>query len=169
MDVLSSDIASQVANRHIHGPFASPPFDTFRTLPIRAMTCKHSSKVRCIHHLSWPEGNSVNDRIPDSKASIVYDMVEQAIQDLINLGPGFLIIKLNLKSAFCHIPICPDDWPLLGFEWLRKLYYDTILTFGMRSAPYIFNLFAEALHWILQHNLSTRMHHYLDNFLTIFP
>jgi hypothetical protein len=39
---------------------------------------------------------------------------------------------------------------------------------GCRSAPYLFNLFAEALHWILQRHLPARIRHYLDDFLKIF-
>ena len=43
-----------------------------------------------------------------------------------------------------------------------------MLSFGLRSAPYIFNLFAEALHWILQRHIPARIRHYLDDFLQIF-
>src|SRR5882724_7981604 len=39
--------------------------------------------------------------------------------------------------------------------------------FGGKSAPYIFNLFAEALHWIERH-IPENLHHYLVNFLPIF-
>jgi hypothetical protein len=35
-------------------------------------------------------------------------------------------------------------------------------------APYIFNLFAEALHWIIQHHIPAALHHYLDDFLLNF-
>jgi hypothetical protein len=47
-------------------------------------------------------------------------------------------------------------------------YYDIVLDFGCRSAPYIFNLFAEGLHWILQQHLPAFVRHYLDDFLKIF-
>jgi hypothetical protein len=47
-------------------------------------------------------------------------------------------------------------------------YYDTVLGFGCRSAPYIFNLFVEALHKILEHHLPAFLHHYLNDFLGIF-
>src|SRR5882724_11251927 len=40
--------------------------------------------------------------------------------------------------------------------------------FGGKSAPYILNLFAEALHWIIECHLPTSLHHYLDDFLPIF-
>jgi hypothetical protein len=47
-------------------------------------------------------------------------------------------------------------------------YYDIVLGFGCCSAPYIFNLFAEGLHWILQRHLPAFVRHYLDDFLKIF-
>ena len=38
----------------------------------------------------------------------------------------------------------------------------------MRSAPYIFNLFAEGLHWIIPQHIPGDIRHYLDDFLPIF-
>lgn len=96
-------------------------------------------------------------------------MIDRAILDLVASGLGSLMLKLDLESAFRHIPVRQADWPLLGFKWLGNFYHDLVLAFGARSAPYIFNLFAEALHWILQRNLPTRIRHYLDDFLSIFP
>ncbi|KAG5715762.1 Integrase/recombinase xerD like protein [Termitomyces sp. T112] len=169
IETLSADIATQVTNGRMCGPFTSPPFSNFCTSPIRAITRKRLLKVRRIHHLSWPQGSLINDGIPDAEATIIYDMVEQAIHDLAASGLGSLMLKLDLESVFHHIPIQHVDWPLLGFEWLRKLYYNIVLVFGARSAPYIFNLFAEALHWILQRNIPAWVCHYLNNFLAIFP
>ena len=78
------------------------------------------------------------------------------------------MVKLDLEQAFRHIPVRPEDWHLLGFTWEEKFYYDIVFGFGLRSAPYIFNLFAEALHWILDRHLPARIRHYLDDFLKIF-
>lgn len=78
------------------------------------------------------------------------------------------MVKLDLEQAFCHIPVRQADWPLLSFNWRDKLYHDIVLAFGLRSAPYVFNLFAEALHWILERHIPARLRHYLDDFLAIF-
>lgn len=40
---------------------------------------------------------------------------------------------------------------------------------GLRTAPRIFNLFAEALHWVLETLHEWNVTHYLDDFLCIFP
>jgi hypothetical protein len=43
------------------------------------------------------------------------------------------------------------------------------LPFGLRTAPRIFNLFAEALHWIFATLYGWNLTHYLDDFLFVFP
>ncbi|KAF7342789.1 Integrase/recombinase xerD [Mycena sanguinolenta] len=158
-----------LAKGRIRGPFPAPPFPHFRSSPLGLAIRKHSGKLRQIHHLSWPRGTSVNDGIPDLAASITYEMFDRAVADLVASGPSSLMIKLDLEQAFHHIPIRPADWPLLGYEWGGQFFYELFLMFGLRSAPYIFNLFAEALHWILQHHIPARICHYLDDFLKMFP
>jgi hypothetical protein len=39
------------------------------------------------------------------------------------------------------------------------------LPFGLCTSPFIFNLFAEGLHWILEHVFEQSLVHYLDDFL----
>ena len=43
------------------------------------------------------------------------------------------------------------------------------LPFGLRTAPSIFKLFAEALHWIFETLHEWNVTHYLDDFLFMFP
>jgi hypothetical protein len=160
---LSADIAAQVANRRTAGPFAN-----FCRSPVGAVTRKRSTKIRRIHHLSWPRSCSVNDSNADAEAAIRYDMIDRAITDIVRASHGSVLVKLDLESAFRHIPVRPEDWHLLGFTWENQFYHDLVLGFGCRSAPYIFNLFAEALHWILQRHLPAAIRHYLNDFLKIF-
>ena len=49
------------------------------------------------------------------------------------------------------------------------MYDDTCLPFGLRSAPYLFNQFAKALHCILSFQHSVEAIHYLDDFLLVGP
>lgn len=64
------------------------------------------------------------------------------------------------------IPIHPEDRFLLGMSKRSLFYLDLALPFGLRSAPFIFNQFAEGWHGILQNNYTVRfLLHYLDNFL----
>lgn len=126
-------------------------------------------KWRLIVDLSYPKGNSVNDGIPKRLCSIKYITIEDAIQHILSLGPGTLIAKIDIKSAFRLLPIHPGDRHLLGMKWNNEVYLDTCLPFGLRSAPRLFNVLADLLEWILQQKGVTFSLHYLDDFLTAGP
>ena len=126
------------------------------------------AKLRVINHLSWPQGTSINDSIPDSESNITYESFDSAVAKICRLGHSTLLTKLDLKDAFCHIPVRQADWHLLGCTWAGQFYYNIVLIFSAKSAPYIFSLFAEGLHWIIQHHIPASLHHYLDDFLLIF-
>ena len=61
------------------------------------------------------------------------------------VGPGTLLAKVDLKNAFRLCPVRPEDWHLLGIRWRGQYYVDKCLPFGLRSAPFLFNMVAEAL------------------------
>ena len=62
-------------------------------------------------------------------------------------------------------PVRPEDWCLLGHQFNNQFFVDTRLPFGCRSSPYIFNLFADILQWILiSCFLIPHVLHYLDDF-----
>lgn len=71
--------------------------------------------------------------------------VDDAVAMLVTLGPGALMAKADLKSAFHMIPVHRADWELLGMFWQGHYYVDTRLPFSLRSAPYLFNKYADAL------------------------
>ena len=86
------------------------------------------------------------------------------------LGTGALLSKIDLKNAFRLIPVRQADWNLLGIHWKDKYYIDTCLPFGLRSAPFLFNQLADAIHWILHQQYGVHhLLHYLDDFLTAGP
>ena len=168
--IVDNDIRTLAAHSHISGPFHAPPLLNFCCSPLGVVAHgKHQpSKFRVINHLSWPEGGSINDGIPDTEVSIAYDSFHCAVDDLRTLGPGTLLAKLDLKDAFRHIPIRSADWHLFGFLWSDQFYYLLVLAFGLKTAPYVFNLFAEALHWVIERHIPLRICHYLDDFLLAF-
>ena len=122
---------------------------------------------RRIHDLSCPRGLSVNDGIPQHFGSLKYQTIDDAITIIAAHGRGVRLHKRDLKDAFRKIPVSPFDYWLLLFEWLGKFYVDIALPFGLSTAPFLFNLFAEGLHWILEHTYSQSLVHYLDDFLLI--
>ena len=103
-------------------------------------------------HLSAPEGHSINDYISRDEFSLCYSTIDNALALLRRFDRGALMAKLDLQAAFRMVPILPSEWELLGMSWRDQYYVDTLLPLGLRSAPSIFNNFASALHWFLEHN-----------------
>ena len=69
-----------------------------------------------------------------------------------------------------HTSVNRQDWELLGIHWRGSYYVDKQLPFGLRSAPFLFNELANALHWIITNNYHIpHLIHYLDDFLLISP
>ena len=85
------------------------------------------------------------------------------------LGPGALLAKVDIESAYCLIPVHPQDRPLQAVQWNGNIYVDPMLPFGLRSAPKIFNAVADALNWHLQQAGIPLVCHYLDDFVIIGP
>ncbi len=55
-------------------------------------------------------------------------------------------------------------------EWEGLYYFDKVLPFGLRRAPYLFNKLSYGLEWILQHKCAiSYVTHFLDDFLIMEP
>ncbi|KAJ1581758.1 hypothetical protein NDA12_001411 [Ustilago hordei] len=74
-----------------------------------------------------------------------------------------------MTDAFQHVVTTLADAHLLSFSFDGRFFMETGLTFGGRSSPWIFNLFAEALHWIMQLAMGHPVNHYLDDFFGAVP
>ena len=146
--IITMELAKEVEAGRVLGPFATPPMTTFRSSGLGAIPKKNGM----ILHLSAPCGSSVNDGIDKDEFPVQYSTVDDAVELISRYGTGTILAKIDLKAAFRMVPIDPKDWDLLGMKWQGSFYLDTCLPFGLRSAPYLFNHFAEALHWILDNN-----------------
>ena len=127
----------------------------------------NEGKWRLITDLSYPTGHSVNDGINPALCSLRYTTVEIVASEAAALGPGALIAKVDIESAYLLVPVHPDDRSLLGLRLGDKLYIDPMLPFGLRSAPKIFTAVADALEWCLRSCGIAHTHHYLDDFVVL--
>jgi hypothetical protein len=168
--VVSSNLATEVSLGRVAGPFDTPPFPNFQVSPIGLVPKKHSNKFRTIFHLSFPKSGitSINYSISPEDFSLQYVSIDDAIEGIMRFGQGCFLAKTDIESAFRLIPVHPDDYELLGMFWDGKYYYDKVLPFGLRSAPFLFNQLSEALEWILLNNCQISFAcHILDDFLII--
>ena len=166
-EIVDGNLLDEVKQGHTIGPFTSPPFQNFQIYPLGLVPKKNSSKLRTIFHLSYPKSSatSVNANISSEEYSLQYVRIDDAIRILLKLGPDCFMAKTDVQSAFRNIPVHPDDWELLGMKWRGHYFFDRVLPFGLRSAPFIFNMLSDALEWILINKLGVpNVLHILDDF-----
>ena len=161
-DKLQTDLdLGRVARCTTEPPFICSPL---------GLAPKADGGWRRIHHLSFPNENSVNSNIPQDCGYLRYTTLESIFRMVRHVGRGAIIVKKDLKDAFRMIPVAYNQRWLLGFSWDGQFYHENCLPFGLRTSPFIFNLFAEGLHWLIQAALHwDHLEHYLDDFIAIFP
>ncbi|KAL5493809.1 hypothetical protein EMCRGX_G015039 [Ephydatia muelleri] len=91
--------------------------------------------------------------------------VDRAAESVVQLGRGALMAKIDIKAAYRLIPVHPADRWLLGMQFEGAIFMDTVLPFGSRYAPKIFNAVANALEWACRNNGVGNMLDYLDDFM----
>ena len=168
--VVEDYLHSEVTSSRVAGPFCQAAItgihiSRFGVIPKN----HHQDKWRMIVDLSYPTLHSVNNGIPSSLCSIRYITIDDAVQKIIELGPGTMMAKIDIRSAFRLIPVHPADRHLLGMKWGKYTFIDTCLPFGLRSAPKLFNIMADLLTGVLSRQGVSYLIHYLDDFLTLGP
>ena len=109
----------------------------------------------------------MNDGIQPKYCSLSYVTVDEIASQAFTLGRGTLLAKADIKSAYRLVPVHPDDRLLLAICWRDTIFIDTMLPFGLRSAPKIFNALADALEWVLRSAGIQHVFHYLDDFIIL--
>lgn len=170
---VSEAIANDVAQNRVLGPFSSPPFDSYIISPLGAFMKRDGSKIRVIHDLSYPVHESVNCLIDPLEFSLTYASVDDAVRMCNKFSEPPYLAKIDLKDAYKHVPVRPEDWHMLGISWTNEqaqkfYYFYKVLNFGLRSAPALFDIFACALcDFMFYKGASPATLRYVDDFLTI--
>ncbi|SAM82729.1 uncharacterized protein UBRO_20687 [Ustilago bromivora] len=146
-------------------------------LPVGVVPKPHSDKRRTIYDLSHPREpgtrlSSINDGINTSFVTIHYESLDM-IMDFIHEHPSASLWKADLEDAFRHVIVAESDARLMGIHFDGRYYQECALMFGGCLSPFLFNLFAEFLHWLAAFTLQAAspsptshsdMSHYLDDF-----
>ena len=148
-------------------PFLYPPISYLRCNPIGILPKKQGG-WRMITNLSYPIGDSVNDYIDSELCSVNYSTFDDALKVISAKGEGALMAKMDVSNAFRLLPICPQDFCLLGFKIADLYYIDKCLPMGCSISCSLFEKFSTFLHWEVQHRSNIEsIVHYLDDFLFI--
>ena len=118
-----------------------------------------------ITNLSAPQGKSINEFINPEICSFYYSSFNQAVSMVRKLGLLAQISKMEISNEFRLLPIRPEDFALLGFQFLDKNYVDKFLPIGCAISCALFEKFSSFfLHWMLQQSNVKTIVHYLDDF-----
>lgn len=86
-EIVQSKITAEINANRVKGPFKEIPFPNMKISPIGIVPKKVPGQYRLIHHMSCPEGSSVNDFIDPTLASVKYASFDDAVKILVKLGP----------------------------------------------------------------------------------
>jgi hypothetical protein len=167
---VEADLAADVKLGRRAGPFKEPPLDHFIASPLGAVAKPGSDKIRIIHHLSYPfRGESVNKYVIHLACMLA--SFDDAARLVVLNGRGAMMSKIDVQAAYRCIPVRPTDWGLIGIIWKDEYYFDKVLPFGLGSSCALWEDFANALEWIIQHHaqIQSIIHYIDDTFLASRP
>ena len=100
---------------------------------------------------------------------VQYATIADAIRMIKMAGKGCFLGKTDTKNPFRLIPICPDDYNLLGIKWKGVYYCARCMPMGCSSSCKTFEAFSTAVEWIIRFNTEARAdldvwHQFLSNF-----
>ncbi|CAC5413248.1 unnamed protein product [Mytilus coruscus] len=129
-DIVRRKILNEISANRFVGPFDSKPFTEMQLSHLGLAEKKLPGTYRMIYHLSFPEGSSINDSIPQEKCSVQYASIQDAIELIKIVGRKGFCAKTDISSAFRIINIKESQYDLFGFMWDGKYYYDKNLQMG---------------------------------------
>ena len=168
-DVLQVYVDGGRQAGRVLGPFDRDQFPMVQVGPFGVIPKSEPSKWRLILDLSSTEGFSVNDGVDKDLCSLSYMSVDEVAERVVEVGKGALLAKFDLKAAYRNVPVHPEDRWLLGMVWGDKLYVDSVLPFGLRSAPAIVNAVAEGLSFVIRSRGVGWLRHYLEDIIIVGP
>ena len=163
-DSVDKLVEKELLAGRIAGPFSKPPFKEFQCSPIGLVLKKDGVNFRLIHHLSFPEGSSINEQIDREWASVTYATIEDAVNLVSATCHQAFMAKTDVKNAFRTVPLHPSVRNLFLFHWKDKFYVDLALPMGCSSSCFIFETLSTAVNWIAEKKLNIPMIHILDDF-----
>ena len=152
-DHVSVYLEEELRHQAILGPFEHPPINHLHTSPFMTRDKPNSENRRVNVDLSWPLGEWVNAGVPADKYLgtefvLTYPSVDSITQEVLCLGKGCKILKVDISRAFRHVPIDPGDLDLLGLHW-KDYFINRSVPFGFKHGSSIFQRISNAVRFIM--------------------
>ena len=137
-----------------------------------AAKLKPSGKAMILVDESAPQNDNINSAINPKDKTVKYSTFLQLCELLLRIGNRGWIWIVDAVDAYYRIPIQERFHHLFGIKWLNKILIYKCLSFGLSTAPSIYNKFADLILWacvywnrpLFKCNKSFNILHYLDDF-----
>ena len=139
-DELIVKLDKEIDKGRIAGPFQECPFNIFHSSPFGIIPKKEPNQVRLIHYLSYGDELSVKYHI-DKDTRVSYELLDKVVDIVVKCGRSALVSKGDIEHAFRILPINPDSYHLLGFNWQNQWCHDKSLPMGLSTSCQICELF----------------------------
>ena len=142
MDHVATYLCEESDNEAMLGPIFDPPVKNLHTSPFMTRDKSSSTNRRVIINLSWPLGHSVNSGVGNDSYLhtdfvLTYPSVDNITNEVLKLGKGCQIFKVDISRAFQHVPIDSGDLDLLGLYW-DNYFLDFSMPFGHKHGSSMF-------------------------------
>ena len=167
-DKAMEKLNKEIELGRIAGPFSSKPLPNLIVSPIGLVPKAEEGKYRLIQHLSYPEGESINDGIDRSYCTVHYASFDEAVKLVVEVGKGAFMAKADVESAFRLLPVHPRDFCLLGMKVNDFYLVDKSLPMGASCSPALFEKFSTFLEWATKRAAnSDKISHFADDFIFV--
>ena len=148
LSFVQTKLDKEKALGSIAGPYKNPLLSSMVFSPLGLVPKKEPGDFRLIHDLGYPKENSVNSHIAPEFSSVSFEMRDDCIRIMLELGKGCLEDKADVNDAFRIIPISPIDYRLLGFKFKEQFYFDMCLRMGCSASCQTFESLSQAALWL---------------------
>ena len=148
----------QVASTHFHcSPLLTRP--------------KDGNKRRVILNLSYPYGNSLNDKVNKARFDglqfiLRFPSVDDIVAKILETPGDVYLSKIDVARAFRNLRVDPVDALKFGIQWQGKYFIDKGVAFGWVHGSSAFQMTSDAVTYIMK----TKNHHmwaYIDDYILI--
>ena len=148
---IQTYLLEEIEHGAIIGPYEISPIPDCHISPFMTREKPNTPNRREIIDLSWPKDNSVNAGVDlGSEFSLTFPTIDDITNELVKIGPGCHIYKVDISRAFRHLKIDPLDYDLLGLRW-DITFIDTCLPFGSRHGSRNFQCVSDAVRYALRY------------------
>ena len=139
-DVISNFLSSQCRAGHVLGLLPLENCAGVITSRMAVIPQKPPGKWRVIGNLSSPHNCSINGNLHRHLSHVSYASMDDAAMLMHFLGPGALLVIIDIQNAYRLVPIHPEERCFLGVPWQGSVYVDCQLPFGLATTPAIFTI-----------------------------